>query len=302
MTSFAPAASVVRRTCLLSNGDYSVMLSDSGSGFSRWRDVSVTRWREDMTRDPWGTYLLVRDERSGAAWSTTRQPYGTVSCDVTTFRAGRAEFLRRVDLLESTLEVAVAHDGDIELRRLTLRNQDDVPHELSLTSYTELVLGPAGTDDSHPAFSKMFVQTEWNAQDHVLLATRRRRSKSEPEVWVASALQCVGASVSTPVEYETDRAQFLGRCRTLRNAQAMQPGARLAHSIGCVLDPIFSLRQHFALAPGASIQFLLWTRAASSREGALGLVSTTAQHRSGSATLYGCGAVRRRGAVAAGYR
>ena len=273
MTSFAPAASVVRRTCLLSNGNYSVMLSDSGSGFSRWRDVSVTRWREDMTCDPWGTYLLVRDERSGAAWSTTRQPYGTESCDATAFRAGHAQFMRRIDLLESTLEVAVAHDGDIEVRRIALSNQDDVLRDLSLTSYAELVLGPAGADDSHPAFSKMFVQTEWNAQHQVLLATRRRRSKSEPEVWVASALQCVGASVSATVEYETDRAQFLGRCRTLRNAQAMQPGARLAHSIGCVLDPIFSLRQHFALAPGASIQFLLWTCVASSREGALALTA-----------------------------
>jgi cyclic beta-1,2-glucan synthetase len=271
MTSFAPAASVVRRTCLLSNGDYSVMLSDGGSGFSRWRDMAVTRWREDMTREPWGTCLLVRDERSGSVWSTTRQPYGTDSCDVTTFGAGHAEFSRRVGLMESTLEVAVAHDGDIELRRLTLRNQDDVPRELSLTSYAELVLGPAGTDDSHPAFSKMFVQTEWNAQHRALLATRRRRSRSEPEIWVSSALRCVDASIGTPVEYETDRAQFLGRCRTLRNAQAMQPGARLAQGIGCVLDPILSLRRHFALAPGASIQFLLWTRVASSREDALDL-------------------------------
>ncbi len=263
-----------RRHCLLSNGTYSVMLSDSGSGFSRWRDLSVTRWREDATRDSWGCYLLLRDEDSGAVWSATRQPMGEASQDFgVKFSPGRAEFVRCVDTLDSTLEIAVAGDADIELRRLTLSNHGDTPRTLSVTSYTELVVGPTGPDNAHPAFSKMFVQTEWDASLGVLLATRRRRAEDDPDIWAAHALQIEGRPADRAHEHETDRARFLGRCRTLRDAQAMQPGAALSNSTGYVLDPIFSLRQRITLAPGASVRLLLWTQLADTREGALALTA-----------------------------
>jgi len=100
---------IARRLCLLSDGAYSVMLSDNGSGISRWRDLAVTRWREDITRDDWGSYLLLRDEDSGAVWSATRQPLGAVARDVEAdFSPGRASFTRRESALNSTLEIAVA--------------------------------------------------------------------------------------------------------------------------------------------------------------------------------------------------
>ena len=267
-------ALATRRLCLLSNGTYSVMLSNSGSGFSRWRDLTVTRWREDATRDSWGSYLLLRDEDSGAAWSATRQPLGAASQDfVVNFSAGRAEFVRRDGVLDSTLEIAVAGEADIELRRLTLSNRGDKPRTLSLTSYTELVVGPIGADNAHPAFSKMFVQTAWDAKNSVLLATRRRRADSEPDIWAAHALQIEGQPADGALEHETDRARFLGRCRTLRDAQAMQPGAALSNTTGYVLDPILSLRRRVTLAPGASVRLLLWTRLSDSREGALALTA-----------------------------
>jgi cellobiose phosphorylase len=262
----------LRQHCLLSNGAYSVMLSDSGSGFSRWHDLAVTRWREDVTCDPWGNYLLLRDEDSGEHWSTTPQPYATrLVDDAATFRPGRATFSRRHDDLHSLLEVAVANDADIELRRLTLTNHGDGNRTLSVTSYAEMVVGPAAADNAHPAYSKMFVQTEWDAAHSLLLATRRRRSNKEPEIWAAQTLQVLGDPADSTLEYETDRASFLGRGRTLRNAQAMQPNGALSNSSGCVLDPIFSLRRRISLAPGATITLLLWTKLSDSRAGALAL-------------------------------
>src|ERR1700674_4291848 len=275
MPSLTPSSAIAtRRLCLLSNGAYSVMLSDPGPRFSRWRDLSVTRWREDVTRDHWGSYLLLRDEDSGAVWSATRQPFSAAAQDVAVnFSAGRAEFVRRDGALVSALEIAVAGDADTELRRLTLSNPSDEPRTLSLTSYTELVLGPVGADNAHPVFSKMFVQTAWDARHGLLLATRRRRANSEPEVWAVHALQVEGQPVDDTLQYETDRARFLGRCRTLRDAQAMQPGTALSNTTGCVLDPVFSLRQRVTVAPGASVRLLLWTRLADSREGALALTA-----------------------------
>ena len=259
---------------LLSNGHYSVMLEDSGSGFSRWHDLAVTRWREDPTVDGWGSYLLLRDEDSGALWSASQQPYGhRTPDDATTFSNGRARFSRRHHSVHSVLDIAVASPTDTELRRLTLSNHGDRTRTLSLTTYAELVLGPIGADNAHPAFSKMFVQTEWDAPNAMLLATRRRRDGSKPAVWAAHALRMHGQPANAGAEYETDRGRFLGRGRTLRDALAMQPGATLSRSSGCVLDPIFSLRQSITLAPDTSVTLLLWTRLADTRAGAVALAA-----------------------------
>ncbi|GGY30668.1 hypothetical protein GCM10008098_25240 [Rhodanobacter panaciterrae] len=261
-----------RQHGLLSNGSYSVMLGSSGSGYSQWHDLAITRWREDPTGNGWGSYLLLRDEDSGAVWSASLQPYGDRTPDDTVmFNAGRASFGRRHHSLHSVLDVAVASDADIELRRLTLSNHGDRTRTVTLTSYAELVLGPIGADNAHPAFSKMFVQTEWDAAHGMLLATRRRRASGEAQVWAAHALQVVGQPADVVPEYETDRARFLGRGNALRQAQAMQPGAVLSNTTGCVLDPVFSLRRRITLGPNSSVTLLLWTQLADSREGALAL-------------------------------
>ncbi|MDI1252506.1 glycosyl transferase family 36 [Thermomonas sp.] len=270
----SPRVASARRLCLLSNGTYSVMLSENGAGFSRWRDLAVTRWREDSTRDAWGSYLLLRDEQTGAAWSATRQPLDSGPLDTTvTFDEGRAEFVRREGSLTSTLQIAVDPDADIELRRLTLTNHGASSRRLSLTSYAELVVGPIEADNAHPAFSKMFVQTAGDGVRGVLLANRRQRAKGETGIWAAHALQTEGRPGERSFEHETDRARFLGRCRALPDAQAMQPGATLSNFTGTVLDPIFSLRQHVTLAPGCTVSLLLWTRLADTREGALALTA-----------------------------
>ena len=263
------------RAHLLSNGNYSVMLSAHGSGYSQWRDMAVSRWREDATRDPWGSYLLLRDEESGEVWSASQQPYGRSGPDDTVaFSPGRASFNRHHSHIHSMLEVAIASDADVELRRLTLTNYGDKPRTLSITAYAEVVIGPIGADNSHPAFSKMFVQTDWDAANRLLLATRRRRATSEAKVWAAQALQIEGKLATE--EFETDRARFLGRGRTLRHAQAMQMSASLSGTTGCVLDPVFALRQHVTLAPGTSVTLLLWTQLADSREGATALAARLA--------------------------
>lgn len=251
---------------LLSNGSLTSMMNGHGAGFMRWRDLAVTRWREDPTCDPWGSFMLLRDEGDGTVWSPTAQPLGTAyPDDDLTFAPGRCSFGRVQHEVHSVLEVAVAPDADVELRRLTLSNQGSRERTLSLTTYVELVLGARGDDDAHPAFSKMFVQTEWDAQRDMLLATRRRRSNAQAEVWAAQALQ-VCAQSTTATQYETDRARFLGRGCNLRTAAAMRGGAALSQTTGCVLDPVFSLRHDFTLAPGEQITLALWTQVGDSRQ------------------------------------
>ncbi|MHB1616460.1 MAG: GH36-type glycosyl hydrolase domain-containing protein [Metallibacterium sp.] len=260
------------RVQLLSNGRYSVMLNAAGSGYSNWRDFAVTRWREDPVGDGWGSYLLLRDEESGKVWSAGPQPCG-IEADVytATLSDGHVGITQRHGMLTTTLDVAVASDRDVELRRVTLANHGEGPREITLTSYAELVLGPAAADAAHPAFSKMFVQTEWVEQDRILLATRRRRAPAEAEVWAAH-VAVVEAHDAGTCEFETDRMRFLGRGHTLRHARAMQTGASLSNTSGCVLDPVFSLRRRVRVAPGASVRVAFWTALADSRAAVLALV------------------------------
>jgi hypothetical protein len=153
------------RTHLLSNGRYAVMITAAGSGYSRWRDTAVTRWQEDVTCDHWGTYVFLRDTRSGEVWSAGYQPSGAEPDRYqVAFSEGRAEIVRHDGTITTTLEVAVSSEDDAEVRRVSITNLGSATREIELTSYAEIVLAPRAADDAHPAFSKLFVETEFVAK------------------------------------------------------------------------------------------------------------------------------------------
>ncbi len=259
------------RTHLLSNGRYAVMLTTAGSGYSRCADLGITRWREDVTRDHWGTYLFLRDVQSGAVWSAGYQPTG-VEPDAyrVTFSEDRAEFHRRDGAITTTLEVLVSPEDDAELRRVSITNLGVQAREIELTSYAELVLAPPSADAAHPAFSSLFVQTESVADLGALLATRRVRSAAEPSIWAAHIVVVEG-QFGGGAQYETDRGRFLGRGRGTRTPMSVIDGRPLSNTAGSVLDPIFSLRRRVRLAPGESARLVFSTLVAPSREGAVAL-------------------------------
>ena len=272
-------ASVLRRyrtphgsrpsTHLLSNGRYAVMMTAAGSGYSRWRDLAVTRWREDTTRDDWGSYIYLRDVEDGVVWSAAYQPRGVEpdSYEVM-FTEDRAEFVRRDGTLTTTLDIVISPEDDAEVRRVSISNSGTRAREIEITSYAEIVLATPQADSAHQTFSKMFVQTEYLAETGALLATRRRRAPEEPEVWAAH-LAVVEGGTAGELEIETDRVRFLGRGRDVQAPVAVMDGLQLSNTVGTVLDPIFSLRRRLTIPPGGVVRVAFWTMAASSRESIL---------------------------------
>ena len=261
---------------LLSNGRYHLMVTNAGGGFSRWGDLAVTRWREDGTRDPWGTFCYLRDEDSGAVWSNTHQPVRRkAELYEVIFSVGRAEFRRRdhgddFDL-ETHTDIVVSPEDDIELRRIRITNRGSTSRTLEVTSYTEVVMAPAATDALHPAFSNLFVQTEIDASRRAILCTRRPRSHDEPTPWMFHHLTVHGAEVKD-FTYETDRARFLGRGRTVAAPAAMDLASPLSGSQGSVLDPVVAIRCRITLEPGASANVDLVFGMGADRDTALRLV------------------------------
>src|SRR2546427_724423 len=226
------------------------MLTAAGSGYSRCAGRAVTRWREDVTRDHWGTYVFLRDTQSGAVWSATYQPTAVEADSYeVTFSEDRAEFRRRDGTITTTLEVVVSPEDDAEIRRVTLMNLGAQAREIELTSYCELVLAPAAADAAHPAFSNLFVQTESVPELDTLLATRRPRAAGDPRVCAAHVAIVEGLHGSG-AQYETERGRFLGRGRGIRTPMSVIDGRPLSNTTGSVLDPIFSLRRRVPLLSG----------------------------------------------------
>lgn len=280
---FAPENMAIRRITspigtspaahLMSNGRYAVMVTSAGSGSNKWNNISVTRWREDASRDDWGSYIFLKDVGTGSIWSAGYQPT-TVEPDhyEVIFSEDRAEFIRRDGALTTVMDVLVSAEDNGEVRRITVSNAGPDAREIELTSYAELVLVPADSDVAHPAFSKMFVQTEYMPEFGALIATRRPRTSGEPPIWAAHVAVIEKDHLREPVEYETDRARFLGRGHTIKSASAIWNNEKLSNTVGTVLDPIFSLRHRIKIGAGKMARIAFWTIVASSREELISLI------------------------------
>ncbi len=259
------------RTHLLSGNQYHVMVTNAGGGCSTCRGLDVTRWREDRTRDCWGQFLYLRDLRTGAAWSATYQPLGRPVDDYEVkYSTDKADFRQIVDGIETELEITVSPENAAEVRRLTITNHNAHAHEIEVTSYAEVVLLPHAADTAHPAFGKLFIETEYEPTADALLARRRPRSAEQPPVWAVHVVAVDGHAIGG-VQYETDRMRFLGRGRTPAQPAALDKGAVLSGTTGPVLDPVFSLRRWLRVAPGTSASIAFTTAVAETREEALAL-------------------------------
>ncbi|MFO7704722.1 MAG: glucoamylase family protein [Halopseudomonas sp.] len=259
---------------LLSNGSYHVMVTHSGGSYSRWRDLAITRWREDVTSDNWGTFVYLRDRDTGLYWSSAYQPtlrkadrYEAI------FVQERAEYRRCDQDVEAHTELSVSPEDDVEIRRITLTNQSSRPRRIEMTSYTEVVLAPLNADLAHRAFSNLFVQTEILPEHRAILCTRRRRIPGESVPWMFHLFTAPERVTGTP-SFETDRARFIGRGRTAGNPAMLDASAsaELSNTEGPVLDPIVAIRRTVRLAADDCVTVQVITGAASTREAAIALI------------------------------
>lgn len=263
------------KTQLLSNGSYSLMLTGAGGGYSRWGGFELTRWRSDTTMDSWGSFVFIRDVDRGSTWSTTFQPTRVESQNYQVrFAIDRAEIKRTDHGIETESIAIVSSEDDVELRQVTVINRSMRKRRLQLTSYYELSMSPHVADRQHPAFNKLFIQTEALSAQGVLLASRRSREAEEGEIHVGHRITSRLPGSDT-FEFETDRKQFLGRSRDLSNPLGI--GDHLSGMAGYVLDPCFSLRQEIELDPGEKRSFTFVLGAAGSREDVLKLMEKYSQ-------------------------
>ena len=264
-----PVDSPIPQVHVLSQGDTSLLITNAGGGFSQWREFALTRWHTDTTLDQWGTWIYMQDRESGALWSATAQPVGSAAeSQEVLFYPHKVEFQHAENDISLRTGITVSADG-VEIRRVNILNESDRTRRLKLTSYGEVVLAAQNTDERHPAFNKLFIESEYLPNENALIFQRRPRSADEKSVVLVHAL-IIEAGRKVTGEHESDRAQFLGRSQTMHNPLALQGSKRhLSGTTGGTLDPIMSLAQEIDLKPHGKTRVTFLTLAASTRAEAL---------------------------------
>ncbi len=268
--SYPLADTPVPATHFLSNGSYSVMITNGGGGYSRWRSLAVSRYREDVTRDCWGQFFYLRDVDTGRVWNAASNPSPAKPDEYhVTFSADKAEFRRHDGDLETHMEVSVSPEDDVEVRRITVANRGHIPRRLEIASYFEIALTEQAADQAHKAFSNLFVETEAVEEARALLFSRRPRSAEEDRPWGFHLVACEHEGCTW--SYETDRSRFLGRHRQSDDPLALKDRVDLSGTTGAVLDPCCSIRQGAEIEAGGSVRFIFITGVAPSRDEAIRL-------------------------------
>lgn len=260
------------QTQIISNGRYSVVTSNSGSGYSVFdSEYALTRWFSDAMGDAWGQFVYVRDRKDGRFWSTTYQPCRVEPSDYEViYNPDKVETIRRDGGVRIRQELTVSPEDPVEVKRIHVTNLSRNNRKLELTSFAEVVLATDRADKAHPAFSKLFIETEFIPDYDALLLHRKPRSHGEKMLWMFHLVSM--PVVWAPLQYETDRARFIGRGRSFSEPDAMLSTQRLSGTTGMVLDPCISLRAQVEIEPGSTELVNFVTGAARTKEEALQLI------------------------------
>jgi cyclic beta-1,2-glucan synthetase len=270
-----PVVAPVPQVHFLSNGHSGSLFTSAGAGYTQLDNTALTRWRADTSLENWGMWFYLRDQDSGDLWSIAYQPVTHSDGEHQVFfYPHKVEFQRRHQNIAALMEITIPPDDNVEIRRIRVTNQNDIAKHLLISSYGEVVLASQDTDQRHPAFNKMFIESEFVPEVNGLLFRRRPRSAHETPLYLLHMLVIEADQLGDPL-FETDRAQFIGRNRTAASPAAFSgKSVRFARTIGATLDPILALGQEIHLEAHTTTQIVYITLAANSREAVLSLART----------------------------
>ena len=271
---------------VVSNGLYTVLLNDRGSGFSRYRNILVNRYRK-ISADHYGTYLYIRNLRNDKLWCNTYSPLDVMPSQYrVSFASDKVSFMRVDDEIETKTEITVVKDYFAEIRRFTFTNNSELDVDLEITSYGEIVMAPRDTDAGHRVFNGMKVFSEYDNEHEALIFSKPAQDGQDSYYYVIHKLFVDNAELgmlnaelgeqqvqtkyniqsSNLVEYETSRIKFLGRGGSIRHAHVIDNHRTLSNTVGTTLDPIMSMRRRIHIPAGKAVSAFIITGFAKAKE------------------------------------
>ena len=259
---------------IISNGNYCVLLTNSGTGYSKFNDIEVSRWREDRTIGSYGMFFYIQNINSNMVWSAAYEPYKIMPEDYSAiFSSDKVEYSRVDGNIDTHTEIVVSPEDNVEVRRISITNHSDHARVIEVTSYFEVVLSTITSDIAHTMFNNLFIQTEFLPQYDSLIASRRPRMAEQSQnspTWLIHTVTVEGETIGG-VQYETDRNKFIGRNRDVSDPEAMDVDHPLSNTAGSVIDPIMSLRRRVRIQPGKTVRISYITGTSENRHGLIAL-------------------------------
>lgn len=251
---------------ILSNGSYSTMITQTGSGYSKKDDMTVYRWKGDSTTDSTGMFFYIKNLNSNDYWSATYEPCKeTPDNSSIEFTIDKANFKRKDGSVETSYEVSLSPEDNVEIRKITLKNTGEKERTIEITSYLEVTLQSFEGDAVHPSFSNLFISTEYDEETHSLIGNRRPRAKGARVPYIVHTISGED-NIEGALTYETSRINFIGRDRDLKSPKVMDNDAPLQNTTGIVLDPIMSIRARVRLEAGEEKEIYYITAVGDSKE------------------------------------
>nr|MDO8118667.1 glucoamylase family protein [Candidatus Sigynarchaeota archaeon] len=257
---------------LLSNGRYHVMINNAGSGYSRWKDLFLTRWREDICQDMLGFFTFLSNSKARSTTSVGYQPVVHKSSNYkVVFSSGRAEIFNSDEVLSTHTTVVVSPEADLEMRHIEITNTTNDQTQVQILTYLEVVLSSLHEDEGHPSFNKLFIETETYPELWTVIARRRKRSPDKKHPIIFHSFFST-SDFHSEATYETSRERFIGRYQQLKGPSAARGTVRLSNTTGNVLDPIMSICHSFVLEPEQKAGFYAILGVADSVDHALTII------------------------------
>ena len=264
VNSVSPKITVAR---YFSNNNYSLMITSDGDGFSSYNDIMLYRWRSDHYANT-GNYIYIKDMNKNLVWSATYNPTKKEPEDYEAiFHPHKAEYKRTDGDITSHTEISLSSNYNLEIRKVTLTNNGKDLKHLELTSYIEVVGDRFLAELSHPAFNKLFIESEY-LEEHGIFLSRRRSNKEGSNPYLIHMVK-TDMKPTKNIEFENDRLRFIGRNNSLENPVAVLDSLLFSNSTGFCNDPIMSLRVNIALAEGESTSVSFITGVSKSKEEAI---------------------------------
>lgn len=257
---------------LLSNGSYSTMVTQYGSGYSKKDDMTVYRWKGDAVTDGLGMFFYIKDTVSKEYWSATYEPCKRNLEYIAEFTLDKAKFQMKNEDIETNYQVVLSTEDDVEIRKIIIRNTGEYERSIEVTSYLEVTLSSFEADVVHPSFSNLFITTEFNEETQSLIGNRRARAKDGKTPYILNTI-VLRDEEKPQVSYETSRINFIGRDRDLKSPEVMDKTSSLSNTTGIVLDPIMSLRTKLIIKAGEEREIYYITAVGESKSEVLKLAS-----------------------------
>lgn len=244
---------------ILSNGSMQMLTTESGSGYLAWKDVALTRWRNDPILDPWGNRFYFQDMDHEKMWMLGIQPIHEQFQEYRVLYSPHMIEIRQViGDIRIIIQSTITPNEDVCLQKISLTNQSNKKCQVRLLSYGEVVLAPQTTDQQHPAFNQMFIESRYHDDLKMLRFDRRKRSSDEQTFLLGHLLY---DNIDGEVEYESDRARFLGRGHQLSMPIVFEKQKLLSGTTGTTLDPIFSIGKQIILERNQTVNLTYITLA-----------------------------------------